>query len=233
MSTSLEEGFEEKVFEVYENAKKLCGYNATRFLQKIRKDGSLAAAKSWLNPKKDKGGVTSGFLKLVENGRLDISLEALVLQNPWRKLFSQSELEMAENRLKRFGFKMALLKDQASTVLIPEEIEEKGMSEEGARTKILVNKYERDLQARKKCLEHYGNKRECQICKFSFRHKYGKAFEKVIHVHHLRPIATIGKQYKLDPHRDLLPVCPNCHAAVHQRNPPYTPQEMKKILRIK
>jgi len=43
---NIEDQFHEKTLEIYELAKKYCGCNATRFLQKIRKDGGLAAAKS-------------------------------------------------------------------------------------------------------------------------------------------------------------------------------------------
>jgi 5-methylcytosine-specific restriction protein A len=30
------------------------------------------------------------------------------------------------------------------------------------------------------------------------------------------PISTIGKEYLLDPVKDLVPVCPNCHAMLHR-----------------
>jgi len=34
-------------------------------------------------------------------------------------------------------------------------------------------------------------------------------------VHHLVPISKIGKKYRVDPIKDLRPVCPNCHAVIH------------------
>jgi 5-methylcytosine-specific restriction protein A len=40
-----------------------------------------------------------------------------------------------------------------------------------------------------------------------------------IHVHHLTDIATIGGEYAVDPHNDLRPVCPNCHAMLHTQRP--------------
>ncbi|TXQ76122.1 HNH endonuclease [Escherichia coli] len=27
----------------------------------------------------------------------------------------------------------------------------------------------------------------------------------------------------------LLPVCPNCHAMLHRRQPPFTPEELRKV----
>jgi hypothetical protein len=29
---------------------------------------------------------------------------------------------------------------------------------------------------------------------------------------------------------DLIPVCPNCHAVIHLKTPPYTPHEVSNIL---
>ena len=91
MPTDVERQFEDQVMAVYENGQRVLGYNATRVLQKIRADGGLAAAKSWLRPKK-KDKPTKGFLMLVDFGRLELSLEALVLNDPWNTLFNEDEL---------------------------------------------------------------------------------------------------------------------------------------------
>lgn len=50
-----------------------------------------------------------------------------------------------------------------------------------------------------------------------------------IHVHHLKPLSEIRKEYKVDPIRDLRPVCANCHAVIHSRKPAYTMEEMKEM----
>lgn len=87
---------------------------------------------------------------------------------------------------------------------------------EGSVQQALINRYERNPLARKECIEHYGY--TCQICDFNFEKVYGKVGAQFIHVHHLTPIAEIGKNYKLDPIRDLIPVCPNCHAMLHRKS---------------
>ncbi|NLO69847.1 MAG: HNH endonuclease, partial [Porphyromonadaceae bacterium] len=56
----------------------------------------------------------------------------------------------------------------------------------------------------------------------------GKDF---IHVHHLRQVATIGKEYEVNPVKDLRPVCPNCHAMIHRRSEPYTIEEIKEKIK--
>lgn len=106
----------------------------------------------------------------------------------------------------------------------PEEVDDK-VHFEGCLKVIKVNKYERDLDARKKCIKHYG--RICQVCGFDFKAKYGAIGDGFIHVHHIVLISSIGEQYQVDPVKDIRPVCPNCHAMLHKRNPPFTLEELK------
>lgn len=121
--------------------------------------------------------------------------------------------------------------DQKET-LIPEEIEESESCYEGVKTRITVNVYERDKNARQKCIEHFGLK--CYVCEFNFEEQYGEIGKGFIHVHHLKPLSEIGEKYKLNPIEDLLPVCPNCHSMLHKRKPPYTVEELRnKIKKFK
>ena len=84
---------------------------------------------------------------------------------------------------------------------------------EGAKKSIIVNRYERNVIARQQCIEAHGF--QCAVCGLDFEEKYGELGHGFIHVHHIVPISTIGKEYKLDPVKDLIPVCPNCHAMLH------------------
>jgi len=117
---------------------------------------------------------------------------------------------------------------------LPEEITNNGDKEhfEGARVQVYVNKYERDPEARKRCLEKHGYR--CKVCDALLADIYGEIGEDFIHVHHLRPLSEIGKQYKIDPIKELIPVCPNCHAMIHKKNdPPYSVQEIQKFIKKK
>ena len=76
---------------------------------------------------------------------------------------------------------------------------------EGAKQTVLVNKYERNPEARAKCIEIYGTR--CCVCGLSFEHMYGSFAKDFIHVHHLKSLHTIGEQYEVDPKEDLRPVC--------------------------
>jgi 5-methylcytosine-specific restriction protein A len=112
--------------------------------------------------------------------------------------------------------------------LITEEIstEESEDLFEGAKKIVTINAYERNPKARSLCLGQWGTK--CAICGFDFEKVYGEIGKGFIHVHHLIPVSQIGKTYQVDPISDLIPVCPNCHAMIHTKNPPLTIEELKK-----
>lgn len=105
----------------------------------------------------------------------------------------------------------------------------KNQYDEGAIQTTTVNRFERDAAARLKSIEHHGC--FCQICGFNFETAYGVIGRGVIHVHHLVPLSTIGEQYQVDPKKDLLPICPNCHEMAHRREPPYKPEELRQMLK--
>jgi 5-methylcytosine-specific restriction protein A len=100
---------------------------------------------------------------------------------------------------------------------------------EGAKTQIVINAYERNPIARAECLEHWGH--DCSVCGFNFEDVYGKLGEKYINVHHLKDLASVGKEYDVDAIKDLRPVCPNCHAMLHQEKPAMSIRKLKSLLR--
>ena len=109
--------------------------------------------------------------------------------------------------------------------------EEVGLQEsfvEGATFVVQVNAFERSPSARKKCIDYYGF--TCTVCGFDFGAAYGSSAEGYCHVHHLKPLSSIGEEYIIDPVKDLCPVCANCHSVIHLRQPPYSIQEVKDML---
>jgi 5-methylcytosine-specific restriction enzyme A len=118
--------------------------------------------------------------------------------------------------------------EKAPLRIFPDEVDESEVLREGTVYKILVNAYERNPQAWQKCIDHYGT--QCHSCKFDFSKQFGILGKGFIHVHHLYPISEVGAEYEIDPIKDLCPVCPNCHAMIHRRSPPYSIEEIRAIL---
>ncbi|MDP8244818.1 MAG: HNH endonuclease [Candidatus Hinthialibacter antarcticus] len=110
----------------------------------------------------------------------------------------------------------------------PEEISNRQNVYEGAKKKVYVNAYERNKKAREMCLAHHGCK--CSVCDILLEDKYGEIAKDFIHVHHLVPLSSVNETYKVDPIKDLIPVCPNCHSILHKRDRPYSVDELKEIL---
>jgi 5-methylcytosine-specific restriction enzyme A len=113
----------------------------------------------------------------------------------------------------------------------PEEIpfESEGKLVEGAKKTIIVNTYERNPLARRKCIDFH--KPICSVCNFDFEKVYGDFGKGFIHVHHLTPISQIGENYQIDPINDLRPVCPNCHSMLHKTNPALSIDELISIIK--
>jgi len=113
--------------------------------------------------------------------------------------------------------------------LWPEDLNDEGEGfPEGALTRILVNKYERSPKNRAACIAHYGAC--CLACGFDFNAQYGPLANGYIHVHHLTPISQLGPDYVINPTQELVPLCPNCHAMAHLKDPPFTVEELRQMV---
>lgn len=108
---------------------------------------------------------------------------------------------------------------------LPEEV---SSDIEGLGKTITVNVYERSSQARRECLQAHGT--SCSVCGFSFAAAYGAIGLGYIHVHHLTPLSHIKQGHAVNGAVDLRPVCPNCHAMLHTRNPPWQIEELRAQL---
>lgn len=91
-----------------------------------------------------------------------------------------------------------------------------------------ISTYKRDAKLRNECLEKKG--KICSICKLDPVVKYGKGFENIIEVHHLYPVSIGIRETTID---DLIPVCPNCHRALHSKpGGLYSPEELKDLMNV-
>lgn len=150
------------------------------------------------------------------NKNLDLLLEST---KKWKQ--NNKREKAIENWLfKNKGYK-------SNNITYPDDIEDKDLFE-GTKKQITVNAYERSSQARQECINKYGY--ECVICNFDFEKIYGEIGHNFIHVHHIKPLSEIDEKYKIDPIKDLRPVCPNCHAMLHKRKPAYGIEEIENLI---
>lgn len=120
---------------------------------------------------------------------------------------------------------------QASNGLIEEnivllEIERRFV--EGRVSDVVMKRRERDPKARSACLAAYGF--NCYACGINLKSKYCGLDVEVIHVHHEEPLSQSEGAREIYPIATMKPLCPNCHAVIHSRTPPYSITEIRGML---
>lgn len=97
----IEREFHAEMLKIYERARDEVDYVANRFLHMVGDKGGLEAAKALLESPE----VSTGFTELFMRGeRLDLTVEYLVLQDPWNQLFEEDHLAEARRRLQGLDF---------------------------------------------------------------------------------------------------------------------------------
>jgi hypothetical protein len=87
--------------DIYVRAKTEANYPASIFHRMLIQQRGLATAKQLINATT----VSDGYTALWERGRLDLTVEAVVIDNQkWHQLFEKSELAKAKRRLDDYGY---------------------------------------------------------------------------------------------------------------------------------
>ncbi len=94
--------FDQAMFEIYRRAKDEAGYTASVFFQMLNdRGGGLETAKALINSPRP----SDGYTRLFELQRLDLTVEALVIDTPeWQHLFHPDEIKRAQQRLHQYGY---------------------------------------------------------------------------------------------------------------------------------
>ncbi len=92
--------FEKAMKNVYLLARTEAGYDARYFVGMLSTYGGLGTAKRLLATT----DASSGFTALYERGRLDLTVEALVIKPEFASLFTDDEIDIARERLWQLGF---------------------------------------------------------------------------------------------------------------------------------
>jgi predicted HNH restriction endonuclease len=87
--------------------------------------------------------------------------------------------------------------------------------EEGNASVRYTTVYERNPHLRQQAVLIHGT--TCFACGFNFKIFYGEYAENFIHVHHIKPISEFDGSMLVDPEKDLIPLCANCHSVIHRK----------------
>lgn len=100
MSRGLIAEFDARMMDNYRRALSEVGYNSTRVLQMMFEHGGFETAHTLLAT----SNVSEGYTAMWERGRLDLTVEALVLEDRFSQLFTDEQLSTARTRLEQYGF---------------------------------------------------------------------------------------------------------------------------------
>ncbi len=93
--------FDLAMLDIYRRAKVEAKYNATVFFRMISERGGLATAKYLINAPK----VSEGYIALYQRGHLNLTVEAVVFENPiWHELFTAEELKKCRDILTQYEY---------------------------------------------------------------------------------------------------------------------------------
>jgi len=99
-ATSRVNEFAKEMRALYDRARREVNYTPGYFLSMLADLGPLDTARRLLHAP----AVSDGFAALWERGRLDLTVEALVIQPRFESLFNEHERETARKRLDQFGY---------------------------------------------------------------------------------------------------------------------------------
>lgn len=102
MTESLEAAFDTAMMDIYHRARAEAKYNASRYLQMLNENRGLQTAQTLLYAQT----VSEGYTALWERKRLDLTVEALILEPRWNELFTDEDRAIARNRLNEYGYQM-------------------------------------------------------------------------------------------------------------------------------
>lgn len=99
---NLEHEFDQAMLAIHRRARTEAGYNAAGCLQMLKTYRGLCTAHMLLHAPH----VSEDYTALWERNRLDLSVEALILQEKWHVLFSLQEREIARKRLEEYKYEL-------------------------------------------------------------------------------------------------------------------------------
>ena len=99
---------------------------------------------------------------------------------------------------------------------------------EGKFVDVVMHRRERSGAARSACLAVHGF--TCFVCKVNLKSRYAGLPVEVIHVHHEEALSASDGEREFDPVATMKSVCPNCHAVIHSRTPPYSVDEIRRMV---
>lgn len=237
-------GYQEMKGHIYVDKSAIAGLDGRVTEKKLKKLGFVTTNNELLKK----------FVQQKLNGRTRKDFSVNILESEREQIevsFSQSFIDNegnnedthvlppldSSNRVREYNHYSNEMKDSENLRKLYEkvksDIESKEVEErarlEGTKVSYHMNKYERNSENRVKAIEIHGL--NCCACGFNFEEVYGERGEGFIEIHPIKPLSTLEEAVLIDPERDLVPLCANCHRMVHRKKDEVlTIEELKALL---
>ena len=130
------EEFNKELLSLYRRTGEATNYWPSYFLRSVRANGGLVVAKKLLAP----GQASSGFDRLIDARRTDLSVEHIVLEPRFVHLFTEEELKVARDRLA--SLPPDAFPETTALEIAAEEVTSTTPYHEGSVQRIVVNAYD-------------------------------------------------------------------------------------------
>jgi hypothetical protein len=93
--------FDQRMQELYLSGKREARFSAPLFGELLKQQGGLETARRFIHSP----DYAPGFTKLWERRRLDLTVEAVIVEEPkWQALFTPEEVDICRTRLNEYGY---------------------------------------------------------------------------------------------------------------------------------
>lgn len=211
-------------------------YRPHGFFEMIKEHPGCEVAKSLiLSPKPSKGFEN---LAAPERSRLDLTMEAIVIQTKWWPIFDRDVLQAAHDRLRKYGYKfpaghwspdfpVAPRQDANATTApsaLPPPATPQAADTSAPPPRIETTTYrilrDTEIARRVKVLHGY----QCQICGETIKLADGSLYAEA---HHIQPLGS--PHNGLDKMENLLCLCPNHHVMMDYFAIPLEPEKLHSV----
>ncbi|MDQ0246141.1 5-methylcytosine-specific restriction protein A [Bacillus fengqiuensis] len=183
--------------------------------------------KQWLSAAKRRG------LDLLFDYHSTVSAEevSMVHYRPNRPQAETWDQEPSETFEKLFQERQQKYRESVVGEDITAELaQEDTFYKDGAAHTYYGTRYERDPRNRLRAIDIHGL--SCVACGFNFEKVYGERGKDFIEIHHIKPVSTLNEETEINPEKDLVPVCSNCHRMMHRkRDHVLTVEELRALIR--
>ena len=115
-------------------------------------------------------GTEYSLQKIYEENGIDGLQNALLSLSQHIDYYEEKSGSSVKKRKDVYNRYLKLINQKPERTVYPDEVDSETEYSEGKTKKVLVNSYERNPIARKKCIEHFGL--NCQVCNFNFEEKF-------------------------------------------------------------